>query len=166
MLGFCHWLAETPGSVALHESIYAYPIVESIHVLTLCLFLGLAILIDLRLLGIVFRGTPLSVLSRALGPWLLAGFAIMVLTGALLFYAIPVKTYLNIFFRIKVVLLVLAGLNALVFHRTIDRRRAEWEHDAVPPFRARLAGGLSLVFWAGIVVAGRMIAYNWFDQQG
>lgn len=164
MLEFCQWLAETPGSVALHESIYAYPVVESLHVLTLCVFLGLAVMIDLRLMGVVFRGTPLTELTRAVGPWLLGGFAVMVVTGVLLFYAIPVKTYLNVFFRIKVVLLVLAGLNALTFHLTIDRRRAEWDADLIPPRRARVAGALSLLFWAGIVVAGRMIAYNWFDK--
>lgn len=164
LLEFCQWLAETPGSVALHESIYAYPVVESVHVLTLCVFLGLAVMIDLRLMGVMFRGTRLTELSRAFGPWLLGGFVVMVVTGALLFYAIPVKTYLNVFFRIKVVLLVLAGLNALTFHLTIDRRRVEWEMDLVPPRRARMAGALSLVFWAGIVVAGRMIAYNWFDK--
>lgn len=165
LLQFCQWLAETPGSIALHESIWGYPIVESIHVLTLCIFLGLAVVIDLRLMGIVFRGTALSDLTRSFAPWLFGGFAVMVITGVLLFYAIPVKTYLNIFFRIKVVLLILAGLNAGYFHRTIDRHRAEWERDPVPPFRARLAGALSLFFWAGIVVAGRMIAYNWFDKE-
>jgi hypothetical protein len=88
----------------------------------------------------------------------------MVLTGALLFYAIPVKTYLNVFFRAKVVFLVLAGMNVAVFERTIARSMDRWDFDPVPPFRARLAAGVSLVLWAGIVIAGRMIAYNWFDK--
>jgi hypothetical protein len=88
----------------------------------------------------------------------------MVISGAFLFYGIPVRTYQNIFFRIKVVLLVLSGVNAFVFHSTVYRKVAEWNLDTVPPIRARLAGGLSLLFWASIVVAGRMIAYNWFDK--
>ena len=164
MLPLCEWLADTPWSIALHESILAYPMIESIHVLTLCLFLGLALMLDLRLLGAAMRGTPVSEVAGQLLPWTIAGFVVMVITGLLLFYAIPVKTWLNVFFRIKLVLLVLAGVNAAVFHRTIWLQRGAWDQLPLPPFRARLAGGLSLLFWTGIVVAGRMIAYNWFDK--
>lgn len=164
LLGFCQWLANTPWSIALHESIWAYPIIESVHVLTLCVFLGLTVMLDLRLLGITMTRTPVSQVNSRLLPWTLTGFAVMVATGALLFYAIPVKTYLNIFFRIKVAFLLLAGLNVAVFQKTISRSMPDWDGDIVPPFRARLAGGVSLALWAGIVVAGRMIAYNWFDK--
>lgn len=164
MLGFCEWLGNTPWSIALHESIWGYPIVESVHVLTLCLFLGLAVMLDLRLLGVTMRKTPVSEMTERLLPWTVAGFVVMVISGSLLFFAIPVKTYLNIFFRLKVAFLLLAGLNLAVFHLTTYRSMAEWDLDPVPPFRARLAGGVSLALWAGIVVAGRMIAYNWFDK--
>jgi hypothetical protein len=164
LLGFCQWLGSTQGSIALHESIWLYPIIESVHVLTLCLFLGLTVMLDLRLLGVTMGRAPASDVFARLLPWTIAGFAVMVTTGALLFFAIPVKTYLNIFFRIKVAFLVLAGLNAAVFQRTISRSMHRWDIDPVPPFRARLAAGISLVLWAGIVVAGRMIAYNWFDK--
>jgi hypothetical protein len=164
VLGFCQWLESTPGSIALHESLWGYPIVESVHVLTLCLFLGLAVMLDLRLLGATMLKTPVSEVLERLLPWTIAGFVVMVISGALLFYAIPVKTYLNIFFRLKVVFLLLAGINVAVFHRTVSRSMSDWDLSPVPPFRARLAGGLSLALWAGIVVAGRMIAYNWFDK--
>ncbi|HTT64543.1 MAG TPA: DUF6644 family protein [Bryobacteraceae bacterium] len=164
LLGFCQWLANTPWSIALHESIWVYPIIESVHVLTLCLFLGLTVMLDLRLLGVTMAGTPASEVAGRLLPWTIAGFAVMVVTGALLFYAIPVKTYLNVFFRLKVAFLVLAGVNVAVFQRTVWRSVDRWDSDRVPPFRARLAAGVSLALWAGIVVAGRMIAYNWFDK--
>ena len=164
-LEFCQWLGDTPWSVGLHESIWGYPLVESIHVLTLCLFMGFAVVLDLRLLGISFKTTPVSEVAGRLLPWTIMGFAIMVITGALLFFAIPVKTYLNIFFRIKVALLILAGINVAVFHTTIGKDTMSWDMDPVPPFRARLAGGLSLFFWGAIIVCGRMIAYNWFDKQ-
>jgi hypothetical protein len=164
VLGFCQWLESTPWSIALHESIWGYPIIESVHVLTLCLFLGLAVMLDLRLLGVTMLRTPASEVMGRLLPWTIAGFGIMVMSGALLFYAIPVKTYLNIFFRVKVAFLLLAGVNTAVFHLTIFRSMSEWDLDPVPPRRARWAAGLSLVLWAGIVVAGRMIAYNWFDK--
>jgi hypothetical protein len=163
MTAFCEWLASTSGSIALHESLYMYPLVESTHVLTLCLFVGLAAIVDLRLMGVMLRDVPVSDVARRLLPWVAVGFAIMVITGALLFYAIPVRSYHSIWFRIKLVLLVLAGVNAWVFHARIWRRVSEWDVAPVPPRAARLAGTASLVLWAGIIVMGRMIAYNWFD---
>jgi hypothetical protein len=164
LLGFCQWLESTPGSIALHESIWGYPIVESIHVLTLCLFLGLTVMLDARLLGLIMTRTRVSEVMRLLLPWIIGGFAVMVISGALLFFAIPVKTYLNIFFRIKALFLVLAGVNVFVFQRTISPTIDHWDLDPAPPFRARLVAGISLALWAGIVAAGRMIAYNWFDK--
>ena len=162
LLGFSQWLAGTNGSIALHESLYMYPLVESTHVLALCLFVGMAVILDLRLLNLMLRSVPVSSVTKRLGPWMVAGFVVMVVTGALLFYAIPVRSYQSLWFRIKVVLLVLAGVNAGVFHLTVHRRVAEW--DLTPtPRRARAAGAVSLVLWAGIIITGRMIAYNWFD---
>jgi hypothetical protein len=68
-----------------------------------------------------------------------------------------------VFFRIKVVLLIAAGLNVWLFHSRIHRRVAAWDLDRVPPRAARIAAVVSLTAWAGVVVAGRMMAYNWFD---
>lgn len=163
LLPFCQWLADTPGSIALHESLYMYPLVESTHVLTLCIFVGLAAAMDLRLLGWAFVRVPMTDVKKRLGPWITAGFVVMVITGMLLFYAIPVRSYQNIFFRIKMVLLVFAGLNVFVFHTNVDRRIATWDLSTVPPPAARRAGAASLMLWAVIIVCGRMIAYNWFD---
>jgi hypothetical protein len=163
MSAFCKWLAGTAGSVALHESLYAYPLVESVHVLTLCVFIGLAAILDLRLMGITLRRVPVSEVARRLLPWMGFGFAIMIVSGVLLFYAIPVRSYHSIWFRFKLILLVLAGLNAWVFHSRIWRSVASWDLDPAPPAAARVAGTASLVLWAGIIVSGRMIAYNWFD---
>src|SRR5215469_18954259 len=162
-LAFCEWLANTSWSIGLHESRWGYSIVESVHVLSLCLFLGMAVMLDLRLLGVTMRRTPVSEVVGQLLPWAVAGFVFTVISGVLLFSAIPVRTFQNIFFRAKVVFLISAGLNVWVFHSTVYRKVAEWNLDLIPPRRARVAAGLSLVLWAGIVIAGRMIAYNWFD---
>jgi hypothetical protein len=163
LLGFCEWLAETRWSIALHESLWGYPLVESTHVWALALFVGFAALLDLRLLGVALRGVPVSEVARRLLPWTRAGFVIMVVTGVLLFYAIPVRSYQNVFFRLKMILLVLAGLNAFLFHAGIFKRVPAWDREIPPPRRARMAGAASLVLWASIIFAGRMIAYNWFD---
>jgi hypothetical protein len=163
LLPFCEWLASTPGSIALHESLFMYPLVESVHVLTLCLFVGMTMMLDLRLTGLALRRVPVADVVLRLQPWMLAGFAIMTVSGVLLFYAIPVRSYQNIFFRVKVIFLVLAGINALAFHTGIFRSVGDWNSHLPPPKRARIAGTVSLVLWAGIIVTGRMIAYNWFD---
>src|ERR1041385_3693438 len=163
ILALVQWLANTSWSVGLHESQYGYPIVESVHVWGLCLFFGLAVMFDLRLLGWTMRKIPVSEVSRRLLPWTVAGFIIMVISGALLFSAIPLRSYQNIFFRIKMLLLTLAGLNVWIFHSKVYRRVTTWDVDQAPPKAARLAGALSLVLWIGIILSGRMIAYNWFD---
>jgi len=163
LLPFVKWLAETRGSIALHESLYMYPVIESVHVLTLCLFVGMSTMLDLRLLGLTLRRVPLTDITNRLFPWMFVGFGVMVVTGVLLFYAIPIRSYQSIWFRMKVVLLICAGLNAWIFHATIYRSVGDWGVSRTVPPRARLAGVLSLVFWTGIIVFGRMIAYNWFD---
>jgi len=158
------WMADTRWSVDLHESRYAYSIVESIHVWTLCLFVGFAILLDLRLLGVTLKSVPMSQITTRILPWTKAAFVLMVISGLLLFFAIPLRTYHNVFFRLKAVLLILAALNAGVFHNGgMYRRLEEWDIASVTPRAAKLAGAFSLALWAAIVFSGRMIAYNWFD---
>jgi hypothetical protein len=163
LLHFAEWLADTQWSIALHESLYGYAIVESVHVWALCIFLGMAVLLDIRLLGWGLRGVPVSNMVRRLLPWSKLGFAVMLVSGLLLFYAIPVRTYHSVWFRLKLILLVLAGLNAWWFHVRTERTLAAWDTSARLPRGARMAGAASLVLWAAIVISGRMIAYNWFD---
>ena len=163
ILRFCEWLENTQWSVALHESIYGYAVVESVHVWALCLFLGMAVLLDLRLLGWGLRAVPVSTVIKRLLPWTKAGFAVMVVSGVLLFFAIPIRTYHSVWFRLKLILLVLAALNAWWFHIRTERTIATWDTGREIPRRARMAGAVSLALWVAIVVAGRLIAYNWFD---
>jgi hypothetical protein len=160
----CEWLAATPGSVALHESQYMYLVVLSVHVLALCLFVGTAAIVDLRLLGLTLHSVRVSEVMTRLLPWTLAGFLVMITSGSLLFYAAPLLRYQNIFFRAKMATLIIAGLNVLVFHKTVYRRVAEWDLDPIPPRAARVVGGLALVLWASLIMLGRMIPYQvyWF----
>ena len=163
LLPFCEWLAGTNGSIALHESLYVYPIAESVHVWTLVVFVGLGVILDLRLLGVALRSVPVTELMERLGPWVVAGFVVMAASGSLLFYAVPVRTYQSVWFRSKMVFLVLAALNAWVFHSGVYRSVARWDLATTIPRRAKLAGAISLVLWAGVILSGRFIAYNWFD---
>lgn len=160
------WLDAQRWSTALHESYYMYNWIESTHVLMLMLSLGMLFLIDLRMLGLAFTRVPARELARRLNLPMLLGFAIMIVTGALLFYAIPVRTSQSVWFRIKVVLLAAAAINAWLFHRRLQRAAPGWDHAARAPAPLRWGAGLSLVFWAFIVICGRLIAYDWFDCSG
>jgi hypothetical protein len=161
ILQICEWIANTSVSVGIRESIWTYPIIESVHVLGLTLFLGLLLLWDTRLLGFVLRRVPVSALWRQLFPWIAFGAIIITISGTLLFWSDPVKFYGNIFFRIKVVALVLAAANALAYHLGIERRLVQWD-TASTPRAAKIAGATSIAIWAVVVVVGRLIAYNWF----
>lgn len=160
---FLEWMGSTEWSVMLLESYYVWPLLESTHVLTLALFVGTAVMMDLRLVGIAFRGVPVSAFTGRLLPWTRFGFAIMVATGLLLFYSSPLRYYYNLFFRVKVVLLLLAGANVWLFHSRIHRSIGSWDNARHPPLAARVAGVVSLVAWTGVVFSGRLVAYNWFD---
>jgi hypothetical protein len=162
-LDFFGWLADTPWSVELHESQYAYSIVESVHVWTMSVFFGSVIMFDLRLLGLIMRRVPASEVVARLLPLTKVAFVIMVISGTLLFLAIPLRSYQNIFFRSKMLLMVLAGLNVWLFHSRVYPRVLTAVADGVMPREARIAGALSLTLWICIVFSGRMIAYNWFD---
>jgi hypothetical protein len=129
----------------------------------MALFFGLVAMFDLRLMGLTMRQVPVSEVIRRLQPWTIAGFAVMVISGSLLFFAIPLRSYQNIFFRGKMLLLLLAALNVWIFHSRVFPRVVGFDVDAIPPRAARIAGALSLAIWIAVVFSGRMIAYNWFD---
>lgn len=163
LLTLANWTGEQSWSIALRESYYVWPLMESAHVLTLGLFVGTAFVTDLRLLGWTMLRIPVSEVTRRLLPWTRYGFAGMLLTGVLLVFGNPVRYYHNLFFRLKLILLLLAAINVFVFHRGIHRRVADWDSDPDLPRQAWLAGAVSLGVWSLIVIAGRMIAYNWFE---
>jgi len=140
-----------------------YAWVETTHVLTLMVFLGMLFVIDLRMLGVAFPRIPASVLAERLDKPMLIGMAVMFITGFVLYFAIPVRTTQSIWFRIKVVLLIVACVNALLFRRQMLASDTSWDLAAKPPRRIRVGAGLSIAFWSGVVITGRTIAYDWYD---
>ena len=163
LLSLARWLAAQSWSVQLHESLYVYAWVETTHVLTLAVCLGMLFVIDLRMLGYAFTEIPATKLAARLDRPMIVGFTVMALSGLLLYYAIPIRTTQSIWFRIKVVLLIAAGINAFLFRAKLQAAAGTWNEARVAPKRLRIGAGLSLTLWAAVVITGRAIAYDWFD---
>jgi len=157
---FCHWLNGTDISTAIRESTLAFPLIEGTHLLAIGVSAGTIAFTDLRLMGVVMKKDPASKVLKALLPFAIGGFIVVLITGLLLFLAEAQKSYGNLWFRFKLCFLVAAGLNALVFHAGIYRRMNKWDSDDMPPGKARMAGALSLFLWAMVIWLGRQFAYS------
>ena len=156
------WLEGLAWTTALRESPFGYPLIETSHVACIVVFAGLVIMMDLRLVGLAFADATLAQIQRRLYPWQMAAFVPSTATGVLLFCVDPLRYYQNVFFLAKLVLLALAGLNALAFHRKTYRRAEGWDEDPQIIATARLAGAASLLLWSLTIVSGRLIPNNWF----
>jgi hypothetical protein len=159
LLDLCQALEQTAVAARVRESLWLFPVLESFHLLGMTAFLALIGAFDLRLLGVTLRRVPVTELSRRIFSWAWTAFAIQVVTGLLLFSSEATKMYRNPAFRFKLLLIVLAGLNALIFRLTVYKKGGRWDANEGTPIAARLAGAVSLVVWAGVVVAGRFIGF-------
>jgi len=159
LLHLCQWLHDSAIGTAIRESTYAFPVIETVHVLAITLLVGTVAIVDLRLLGILFKREKVSVIVGQVLPLAWSGFAIMFVSGFLLFVSEAEKSYASPAFRVKLVLLLLVGLNPIIFHSTIYRTVATWDNALVAPRQARTAAILSLTLWSATIVAGRAIAY-------
>jgi hypothetical protein len=155
----CEWIQNTPSSTYIRDSIYLFPTIEGTHVLGLGMSVGLVMWFDLRLAGWMMRDRAVTEVYEGVRPWMWAGFGLMFATGAVLFWSLPLRCYGSAYFWIKMVLLVLAGVNIYLFHTRIDRRRAEWDTHPFPPRAARAAGLASLALWTAVIFVGRTMAY-------
>src|SRR5437667_2692432 len=159
------WVDAFPSSVALRESLYGYPALLTAHVLSMCLFAGLVVMMDLRLVGIGNLKTPISQIQKRLFPWQMVGMVGSAITGGLLFWGQPMRYYGKALYWTKIILMILAGINALYFHLTTYKSVKAWDSDPVPPPAARWAGYLGLFLWASVVAFGRLTAYDWFTYR-
>lgn len=156
--GWLGWLETTGAATAMRQWLWLYPTVEILHILGFVVLVGSAAMFDLRLLGLS-RQLPVAAMERHLLPWARASVLIIVPTGALMFVAHATEFAENPAFRLKLILLAAAALNAALFHLRPFRRVAEWNQGAAAPIAARFAAGLSLVLWTGVIACGRLLAY-------
>jgi hypothetical protein len=134
-------------------------VIETVHLLGMAALVGTITVFDLRLLGWMMRQERVSALARRLLPWAWAAFAVRVATGVVLFLSEAAKVYTNPAFRLKMLLIVFAGLHALFFHKFVYRNVATWDDGNVLPMGARVSGFLSIQLWVGVVAAGRFIGF-------
>jgi len=150
------WIAQNLGVVVLTLP-WTWPIMETLHFIGLCMLLGGLLVIDLRLLG--YNRLIPTVASHDILPIVYTGLAINTLTGILFFIGDPHRYFVNISFQLKMLLVVLAGLNALWYQFKLSPRIDALPAGGVLPAEARVAGILSLGLWFGVLILGRLIPY-------
>lgn len=161
LLDFFRWMdGNLPGSLYLREATFAFSFLLTAHVITMCLFFGLIIMMDLRLAGFGNLRTPPAEIQRRLFPWQMTGFVGSAVTGILLFYSKPLFYYGKGYFWLKLALMVLAGINAGIIHLITHRAGGGWDSRA-----ARVAGAASLILWSAVLITGRLIAYEWWTAE-
>jgi len=153
---FLDWLQHT--SVAVSVSEVWFPLIESFHVISMAIVAGTIFIVDTRLAGLTSMKLPFSYVSARLLPWTWGAFACSVVTGTLMFMSNATGYYGNTPFRLKMALLLLAGLNMLYFQKVTFRRVSEWDSGR-PARAAQLAGFISLGLWCTIIGFGRWIGF-------
>jgi hypothetical protein len=144
----------------IRDSLYFFPFLESLHVVGLTMVFGTIAVLDLRMLGIASLSRPVSKVAVDVEKWAWWAFALTFVTGALMFLTNAGVYYHNIFFRLKMAMLVLAGINVAVFELTARRTLQQWNTDAKAPFAGRAAATISLVLWIAIIFMGRWIGFT------
>jgi hypothetical protein len=152
------WLETTDFAVAMRQWLWLYPIVEILHIIGLAVLVGSAALFDLRLLGLS-RSIRVTALADHLLTWARRSLLVIVPTGLMMFTAHATEMAANPAFKLKLGLLVAAGLNAAVFHGGVFRAVAAWDVETSPPAAAKFSAILSLCLWTGVITCGRLLAY-------
>jgi hypothetical protein len=157
---FLQAIYDLPLADAIRENELAFPAIECVHVLAVCLVVGFVTVVDLRLLGLPAHKRSVIALHREMLPLVWIAFVCAAVSGALLFISNATGYAKNFDFQVKMALLVLAFFNMVVFHVVGQRRISEWhEHPATPKI-AKLFGALSLLLWIGVVIFGREIGFT------
>lgn len=157
----CQAVEDSGLGRAVLNSVWMFPTFETVHLSAMVVLVGSISAFDLRLLGFALRRRSVSELAERLLPVTWGAFGVMVLTGALIFTSQAASRYCdNDAFQIKMLLILLAGLNMSVFHFTIYRSVGKWDIHTSTPIWAKIVGSLSVLLWAGVVVAGRWIGFD------
>ena len=154
------WLQGTGLATGIRDSLFVFPLLEAAHIIGLALVFGTIAVVDLRLLGVASTERSFQRMASDILKWTWAAFALTALTGSLMFMTNAVVYFHNVFFRTKIALLVLAGINMAVFELTAGRTIHRWDRDPSAPATGRAVAALSLVIWVAVIFAGRIIGFT------
>ncbi len=154
------WIESTSLAARIRDSLLLFPLLESIHVIGLALVFGTIAIIDLRLLGTASTERPFKRMAADIMKWTWGAFALTALTGSLMFTTNATVYYHNFYFRTKMLLLVLAGINMLVFELTLGRVVHRWDTAPSAPKAGKAAAILSIAIWISVIFAGRLIGFT------
>lgn len=152
------WIESTDLSTTIREGALPYPILGGIHLLGIALFGGMVLSTDLRLLGWAMQRRTVSDIVQQFQAWKRVGFVLVVASGLLLAWAEPQKLYRSPAFWIKIAFFVLVGVHAWIFRPGVYRYPSKLDAAVTP--RAKLAAATSLILWAGLIISGRLIAFD------
>ncbi|MFA6084614.1 DUF6644 family protein [Mucilaginibacter sp.] len=158
MSQFLDWLENTSWADGIRQSIWLYPALEIVHITGIVVVVGAAFMFDLRLLGFS-KSLQLSGLSRHLLRWSARGLLLVIPSGMLLFITNAKALGADPTFWLKMILLVIAALNVLVFHELIFKQHVNRKIQGELPFVARISAFVSIVVWIAIIACGRLLAY-------
>jgi hypothetical protein len=163
-MGLSSWplwqsLQDSSVGIFVAESAWAFPTIESIHVIALVLVVGTIAIMDLRLLGATSRDWAVTLVSRDTLPFTWGAFVLAAITGSLLFISKATTYIANPYFQAKMVFLALAGINMAILHTTSWKTVGQWDTAAVPR-AAKIAATLSLACWILVVFFGRVIGFT------
>lgn len=155
-VGVLQWLENTTWAAAIRESMLLYPVLEIVHITGIAMLVGAAFIFDLRLLGLS-RHLSVSALARHVLPWAKRSLLLIIPSGILLFSTNAEALGRDPTFWLKMLLLCLAGLNALLFHRITYK--SAWDETKMPPAGAKVAAVVSIALWISVIACGRLLAY-------
>ena len=157
---FCAWLENTSVATTIRQSTWLFPAIETLHVLATVLVVGSVTMLDLRLLNVAWRDRAIREIHEEVLPWTWSSFVVAAMAGSMLFSSSATKYYHNFPFRMKMVLLLVIGINAAFFEARTYQRVENAVRRGQIPVAAQVAGAIGLVLWIAVVACGRWIGFT------
>jgi len=158
---FALWLASTAPSVFIQEhNAWAFPAIQSIHIVGIALVMGSVLMIDLRILGLAWTDQTLQQTTNRFGPWLSGSLWLLLVTGLLMVVGEPVRELVSFSFWLKMALVAIGALVAVAFQRTLRRQAPQRGETIAHQPAIKVLAVVTFAVWICVIFLGRLIAYD------